>query len=70
MKINDLALKEIKYIITNYHNNNISDFSRETKIDKSYISEVLSGKKGIGITFVSKVNDYCNRKKIKKINFF
>ena len=70
MKASNFVLEELKFIIKNYHNNNISDFSRETEIDKSYISELLSGKRGIGAIFISKMNKYCDRKKIKKINFF
>ncbi len=70
MKVDNIVLEELKYIIKNYHNNNISDFSRETGIDKSYISELLSNKRGIGTIFISKINKYCDRKKIKRINFF
>ena len=70
MKANNIVLEELKYIIKNYHNNKISDFARETGIDKSYISELLSDKRGIGTIFISKMNKYCDRKKIKRINFF
>lgn len=70
MKLKNEILIELKYIIKNYHNNNISDFARETTIDKSYISDVLSMKRGIGTTFISKMNKYCDRKKIKRLNFF
>lgn len=70
MKIKKEVLKELRRIIKYYHNGNISDFSRESKIDKSYISEVLAIKRGIGITFISKMNAYCDGKKIKRINFF
>ena len=60
----------LKFILKNYHNNNISDFSRETGIDKSYISGVLAEKRGVGTSFISKMNEYCDRRKIKRINFF
>lgn len=70
MKLRSDVLEKIKYIVKNYHNNNISDFSRETGIDKSYISELLSQKRGIGTVFILKMNKYCDKKKIKRINFF
>ncbi len=70
MKLKKEALKELRRLIKYYHNSNISDFSRASKINKSYVSEVLALKRGIGIVFISKMNAYCDGKKIKRINFF
>lgn len=70
MKVNNIVLEELRYIIKNDHHNNMSDFARETGIDKSYISELLSDKRGIGVIFIEKMNKYCDRKKRKRINFF
>lgn len=70
MKVKEEVLESIQYLIQNYHNKNISDVARETGIDKSYISELMAHKRGIGTVFILKMNNYCDRKKIKRINFF
>ena len=70
MRIKAEALETLKFVLKSYHNNKISDLSRDTNIDKSYISGVLSGKRGVGTTFILKMNKYCDRKKIKRIVFF
>lgn len=70
MKIKKEALNKIQKIINEFHNGNMSEFAREANIDKSYICDLLNNKRGIGTVFIMKINNYCNKRKIKLINFF
>lgn len=70
MKLRKEILDKIQNIIHDEHDDNMSEFSRQTGINKSYICDVLNNKRGVGTSFIMKINDYCKKNNIKKINFF